>query len=946
MASSFTYAFPPRAARCDAIHGALLLCLSLLTTQVHASDTSHRTCAAPEPLEAALLPLAQRAQVTITYDSLSARLNVCPVTGEADIATALEQMLAGSGLIAVRTGERSYAVRRAPVIQGPAMPSSLPAGVEGTSDSADTLTVRGVRIVTPPITPATVIFNTYDHDQSGLATVGDSLARASGQVTSLPEFVWGDGAQFADVRGVGIDFTTVRIDQGWLAPTATSGVAFDLNAMPLSFVERAEVLDEMQAARRGLRALGGNIEIDLKKSPPSPVAWLAVGGAAGGGMQRQVAASLGIDEARWSVGLWLDYFDRDELPGRSRDFWRDQNFSAHGGLDYRSRASWPGNIRSTTGAPLPGLSSLLAAVPVDTSGRAPEIGDFQATAGEYRLDSLRRFSSILPATERRSLRATLQGKFQNVTPFIDLMGVWRDSAYQYPPPTLVDALVPASNAFNPFDQPVYVSRLLLEIEPRQVFTASRWWRFVSGLRGQVGAWQWYTSLSRSEEFVTRRANHALNEPRVAAALASSDPATALNVFQAGPVGDSQLVSSLVLPSIPLDFRSLGTSAAANLSGPVFALPAGEVMASFNAEWRDERSVAMRTVATMQAGLDIPLWVDALDAHVSTRWDRFHDLGEIVTSSYALQSQPWRGFELHASHASQFRIPSLLETFGPSYEIEALVSDRRRGGEVRPVTVYGGSTAELALVRGDSTSFGFTVSPVDLPELTLQGDYWLKRMHSRIMALPLSLLMEHEAEFAGLIVRDAATFADQAAGRPGVIRSVNISTTHVGGIEASGIDMSVAYRFFRSVDTSLTATWMDELSVRDVPHAASTNRLGVAHPRGTIPRWRAALSIRWKGELASAALHARYVGSYSDMVGNRPAGRKLQPQAFVDLQASINLEAIHTAFGLLRGVSLTAGALNLFDRSPQYSAAGLDVGFDASLSDPRQRFSFLRLEKRF
>lgn len=282
----------------------------------------------------------------------------------------------------------------------------------------------------------------------------------------------------------------------------------------------------------------------------------------------------------------------------------------------------------------------------------------------------------------------------------------------------------------------------------------------------------------------------------------------------------------------------------------------------------------------------------------------------------------------------------------SYRIETLVSDRRRGGEVRLVTVYGGSTTELPLVRGDSTSFGFTVSPLDLPELTLKGDYWMKRIHSRIMTPPLSLVLEHEAEFAGLVNRDAPTSADLEAGRPGVIRTVNVSTTHVGGIEASGIDMSVAYRFPRSVDTTLTATWMDEFFVRDVPQAAPTNRLGVAHPRGTIPRWRAALSIRWTGDVASAALHARYIGSYSDMIGNRPAGRQLHPQTFVDLQVSVRLEALHSAFGVFRGVSLTAGALNLFDRSPQYSAAGLDVGFDASLSDPRQRFSFLRLEKRF
>lgn len=718
-----------------------------------------------------------------------------------------------------------------------------------------------------------------------------------------------------------------------------------MSAIPLSFVERVEVLDEVQAAQRGLRALGGTIDIELKK-PAAPMAWIAMGGAAGGGRQRQVAASARIDRAQWSAGLWLDYFEREELPGRARDFWRDQNFSGHGGLDYRSRASWPGNVRSTTGAPLPGLSSSFAAVPIGTPGRAPQIGDFQDTAGEYRLDSLRRFSSILPATTRRSVLATAQGKSRTVAPFVEFMGVWRDCDYRFTPPTVVDALVPATNPYNAFGQAVYVSRLFLEFEPRQVDTNSRWWRLASGLRGQAGQWQWSITGSRSEEFATRWASNALDERRVAAALASADPATALNMFQSGPAGSPELMASLLLPPSAFDVRSFGTAVATALRGPLLTLPAGEAIASFDVQWRDERSFGARSVATAQAGLDIPLWAEVFDAHLSTRWDRFSDIGEIATSSYALQLRPVRGLELHASYASQFRAPSLVEMFGPSFAVTTLVPDRRRGGEVVPVIVHGGSNPELPLVRGDSTSFGFTVSPLTLPKLRLQADYWLKHVHNRIMTPPLSLVLDHEAEFAALIAREVPTAVDLAVGRPGVIRSVDASMTHVGGLEASGIDASVSYRFPRNFDTTLTATWMDEFATVEIPGATPTSRLGAANPRGTVPRWRGALSLRWQSELASAALHTRFIGSYDDMVANRRTGRRLHPQAFVDLQGSVSVEALCPAADLCGGVKLTAGAMNVFDTPPQYSAAGLDVGFDPSLSDPRQRFFFMRLEKQF
>ncbi len=206
------------------------------------------------------------------------------------------------------------------------------------------------------------------------------------------------------------------------------------------------------------------------------------------------------------------------------------------------------------------------------------------------------------------------------------------------------------------------------------------------------------------------------------------------------------MASLVLPPSEFDVRSFGTVVAAAMQGALFELPAGDAVGSFDVQWRDERSFGARTVATAQAGFDIPLWADVLDAHLGTRWDRFSDVGDSVTSSHSLQWRPKRDFELHASYASQFRVPSLFETTGPSREVPTLVSDPRRGGEVESVSVRVGSNSELPLVRGDSRSLGFSVSPLE--KLTLKADYWSKRAYSRIMAPPLSQVLEHEAQFPG------------------------------------------------------------------------------------------------------------------------------------------------------------------------------------------------------
>src|SRR5262245_30553021 len=115
MASRSTYAFESRIDRCVAVLGTLLLSLSLHESAL-ASDRSHRSCAEPEPLKDALLALGLRTGATLTYDSESLpRVNVCPVDDEREIAAALAQMLADTGLIATPTGALAYRVHPAPV---------------------------------------------------------------------------------------------------------------------------------------------------------------------------------------------------------------------------------------------------------------------------------------------------------------------------------------------------------------------------------------------------------------------------------------------------------------------------------------------------------------------------------------------------------------------------------------------------------------------------------------------------------------------------------------------------------------------------------------------------------------------------------------------------------------------------------------------------------------
>ena len=158
--------------------------------------------------------------------------------------------------------------------------------------------------------------------------------------------------------------------------------AFDLNMIPIAAVERVEVLSDAASAVYGADAVGGVVNLILKRELERVEADVRYGAASGGAEERRASLSGGFGTERVNASLVLDYFDREFLLGAERERWRDQDYGRFGGTDSRSANANPGNITSRTGANLPGLSSTWAAVPVGSTGIGLTPADFEATAGQ------------------------------------------------------------------------------------------------------------------------------------------------------------------------------------------------------------------------------------------------------------------------------------------------------------------------------------------------------------------------------------------------------------------------------------------------------------------------------------------------------------------------------------------------------------------------------------
>lgn len=183
-------------------------------------------------------------------------------------------------------------------------------------------------------------------ESTGLATTAaliESLPQnfaLANQAAIVPPGVSDTGQQGAGInlRGIG-EGTTLVLLNGHRMALGFLGAAVDISALPLSAIDRVEVLTDGASAIYGSDAVGGVVNFILRNNFDGATTDLRAGQAKGGVDELQLSQALG---KTWSSGnalLSFDYYKRDLLQASERDFVsaqsdigslfpRDENFSA------------------------------------------------------------------------------------------------------------------------------------------------------------------------------------------------------------------------------------------------------------------------------------------------------------------------------------------------------------------------------------------------------------------------------------------------------------------------------------------------------------------------------------------------------------------------------------------------------------------------------------------
>lgn len=930
---------------------------------------------------------------------------VGPLQGKFTAEVALTRLLAESGLTYRRTNERSL------VVMAPSLLGAPRNGVSGSDqdrsrlaegqpylrkqqrppeerltvvgragsnaiigkpdvERVDEVIVIGSRIDRNGEGPAPVqVFTRRMIDDLGATSIPDVLRYTPQQPFSHAEHYYSNGAEYSQLRGIGVDTTLILINGRRVVPTSSSLVlnAFDLNSIPLAAVERIEVLSDSASAIYGADAMGGVINVVLKKDIPQPVLDVQYGGASGGADLLRASFSAGYQTERLRSSVIFDYYQRDFLSGAERDRWRNQDYTRYGGEDYRSAAGVPGTVSSLRGDNLPGLSSSFAMVPEGSSGIGLTPQDFVATAGVRNRTSALSMLSIVPNVEQRSL--ALFGEY-DLTPdlmtFAEVLYTNRQVISQEGSYAVSSALVPADNPFNPFHQPVVVDFILDGLEPRRFEHDMDWIRGAFGLRGWLGSrWQWEVAAVASTETDDALSTVDLSDARLRAALAERDPARALNPFVDGPAGSGELLASLIDPERSRHL-SRGRQLSAFLQGELFELPAGAVQAVVGGEWRDEEMVYDDRTLPVNNGRDVraaftelrvPLIGSSASSHgdvlsmtLAARVDDYSDFGSSLNPQLGLLWRPVEGVLIRGSYGTSFRPPSLFELHAPRTSVtNTAVRDPARNNELSTVTFVAGGNPNLRPIEADSMTTGFVFTPSAVPGLRLLANYWRIRTEHGVTFLHFTSLLANEEAFRDRILRDTPTQADIVAGVPGRLLQVDISRMNFGRLDTSGIDVEAKYELstrWGDFTPRVSATWIDEFTSVDAPGVPAVDRVGIASPAGSIPRWRVVGSLGWKRNGIGLSTMVDWAPGYMDADIAGLTGRRLPARTIVDVQASFAMDELIGPSLLSDDLKLQLGVKNVFDEMAPFADIGFSMGFDLSQGDLIGRFSYVRLSKGF
>ncbi|MDL2337413.1 MAG: TonB-dependent receptor [Pseudomonadota bacterium] len=764
-------------------------------------------------------------------------------------------------------------------------------------------------------------------ERSGYTSTTDLMKNLPAVMGSTGESatVGGESFGFAGVsiHNIGENRTLVLLNGRRLAPfggQALTGAqnAIDLNSIPISAIERIEVLTDGASALYGSDAIAGVVNFITRRGGTEGVATAGVSFPRGGARETNVSMSKGFGDLEadgYSVLLSASADRRTQLAATDRRFARTgEIFFKEGGQKYRFQASSilsiPANVFDQDfNAHNPYLQA---------NGKCPPRHFISGTACSYDFTG---DLEIYPDRQRQSLVTSFDRQLDGgARLFGDVVYARSRSrgTVSYNPSLVVispdspyfDQAV-AAGGYNNTDPAqgdlgVLAGYRFTDLGRRQTDDRSEAFHAVLGVAGTLGAWDYNLAYTHSQSTVrgsladgygyNSRVLSALNSVVNPFALPGQQSAAAQQaIADAKYVGywnggkstldGLEARGSTELAALPGGAMQFGGGVSAfrekysTRPSALAQAQGGEVR--FGDDAAEVPSAGARNVLGLFAELVAPV-AKGVELTAALRHDHYSDFGNTTNAKLSGRWQPVDGLLIRGSVGTGYKAPSILQVkaarqkFGVSGGNLDCSAPDRNGVTLNDIAaslgpdvscadgvqadVIAQGNTRLKPERSTQASLGFRIEPN--PAVSFGADFWTVGIRDTIGQLDTNAILSDYVQYRNSYTTSlsASTGRNQLA-----LFTPNLNQ---GKSYTSGIDFDVVGRTSLvagvGVTSQVTATYMLRDQYQLIDGGAYASSLGRMGDNGTATfRWQA----RWVNTfVVGAATHTlalNYKSGYRD-----------------------------------------------------------------------------------
>lgn len=819
------------------------------------------------------------------------------------------------------------------------------------------------------------------------------------------------GAAYADLRALGVERTLVLLNGQRVVKNPYSGVATDLNIIPTVAIDRIEVLTDGASSIYGTDAIAGVINIitrneyqglQLGASAKLPT------GSGGDQYNFNITGGTGsLAQDRWNIFGGFAYTKEDRIRAIDRDFAKT-GFVPDKGLARTSGTTFPGNYsQSATGVStnptLPGCNPTTSVLIPELFG--PNSCRYDFTQAIDITSEVERWSLFGSGSYAVSDDMTASVEYfrsynkvgNNLAP-TPLTSLPMRSNNPYFPGGA--AGIPVTNPALDPTLPISVGWRMEPAGPRASEIDNTTQRLLGKLEGAYSNWDYSVTAHYSDSKVENTfTNGYVNRQKILDGLAGNNGAPFLNPFgPQTPEGEAYIIANKILGRVQdIEGKLYGINA--STSGELIKLPAGSLAMAAGLEWKKEDisfknnfdlirqaassglELAEDTSGDLKSWgvfgeLNIPVVKDlpfakSIEIPVSIRYDDYSYGGRTTNPKVGMRWQAQDNLLFRGSYNKGFRAPGVFDLFSPnsvtftsnSYNDPVLCPNGVPVAGADPARDCGqqfrqlqGGNLETDPEKSTAWSLGFVFDVARNASFSI--DYFDYKVKGIIGALPETAVFGDTAGYADKFVRcsqlspsDAAAIDACVPGTVDPLAYIITTTDNLGDIKASGIDLafnastnvSEIGRFALSLNGTYLTTWKQQL-VAGGEYYSALGRYS-QELNFPVPRWQHVVQLGWQQGPWQANLFNRFKSGYDDQ--NDPEA--LLDESFANNKVGswnvFDLTASYTGF---KGLTLTAGVLNMFGEKPPFSNQGatFQVGYDPRLADPVGRAWFLQASYEF